>query len=593
MKKQIMITGICAIALIFVIILIKKEFSEYEFSDRNSFSETAGISFEVSEEQKSNIIQLLQRKYVEDEDYIGFKKNVENMDLYYANSIMVLAKTLGEENAVEMISDKLEFLAGLDLASMNILNMMYYVNLCDNMGMSYNETEVFECLKKFYDSEEGLFFLNDVSDTINIKLVVTSLVCNTLPDIIRHDGFAITDGIKNVYRDYNFNVDTGITLYNSGGDVLYCMSKLDLITEEVLNNHREWFESWRDYYEAIELDSIESALMYMEYYKIAILFDEKYSAEKLQRYYDRLAVSDIENISDLYMINNILEYVETLDNEKINNFLSQKINGSLTEDKLVEASIDIQETAYGVMLAQNVDMEINSDKLQNYINAAYASVEGKELIIDRVNYLYYTIILDQLNNNYSVTCDIAFLQELIDDLIKELEFKDDIYSDVILARKLTEIVMDLQIHNVDIKISKGQADKIIEGTRKAANSEEILNSVLITEIYIINDMFDEDIIDDELFMGKYRMLTNDGGTKNFAGDESVPDVYSTFRFFVCFERMGNYDNVLSQQEFVNSLLQEEGIYAYSLGNSYASLESVVYGNALAKFIVGGEKEWLY
>lgn len=387
MKKQIMITGICVIAFIFLIIFIRMEFSEYEFSDKNSFSETVGISFEVSEEQKSNIIQLLQQKYVEDEDYIGFKKNVENMDLYYANSIMSLAKTLGEENAVEMIGDKLEFLAGLDLASID--------------------------------------------------------------------------------------------------------------------------------------------------------------------------------------------------------FLSQKINGALIEDKLVEASIDIQETAYGVMLAQNVDMEIDSDKLQNYINAAYTSLEGKELIIDRVNYLYYTIILDQLNNNYSVTCDIAFLQELIDDFINELEFEEDIYSDVMLARKLAEIVMDLQIHNVDIKISKGQADKIIEGTRKAANSEEILNSVLITEIYIINDMFDEDIIDDKVFIEKYHMLTNEGGTKNFAGDDSVPDVYSTFRFFVCFERMGNYDNVLSQREFVNSLLQEEGIYAYSLGNSYASLESVIYGNALANFIVGG------
>lgn len=587
--KCIIITAVIISITVFVILFLKHRLSEYEFQDKYSFSETADTLFEVSENEKNRITQMLQRKLTMDEQYVGFKKGASDTDLYYANSVIELAETLKAKEIIDMISNEADLINGLDIDSMSILNLIYYVNMCETIGTKYDKEDIYDCLNKYYDEKTNLFFLNENSDTINIKLVVTALCCNTLPEIIKDNRFNIIEGVEKAYENYEFNIDTTITLYNSGGDILYCMYTVGQISNEVLADNNAWFANWQEYYENIEIDSIEAALMYTEFYKIARIFDENYSAKKIQKYYDSLSVLDIETVEDLYIINNFLEFVDNLDNVEVNNHLYNRMKKLIDGGELYETDIDILETVYGVMLAKNTGFEVDRAKLQNYIDANYEAIDSKASTVDKVNYLYYTIILDQLNNSYSITCEADFLQGHINDAIKELKFKKDIYNDVILARKILEIVMDLQIHDVEVSINLNQVRKITKGIEKAAKSEKILNSVLITDIYIINKMLSIGVISEDTFIEKYRMLTVDGGSMAYSGKDNITEIYSTYRFYVCFERMSNYEFLEGQQDYVASLRKDDGIYAYSHDTEYISLESVLYGNSLDKVALGGNK----
>lgn len=587
-KKALLIVISCILAVIICVVFLVRYFSPYEFGSGRNISEVFGFNLDFTETEEENLTLLLQSMIAEDEQYIGFQKISGETDLYYANSVMELSDTLGNTELVNLIGNKMNVLGRVNVASLDILNLTYYVSLCDKSGIIYNADEIIMALEKFYDEEAELFFLNNADDTINIKLTITALCCNVIPEILDCEQFEILDGVNNAYENYEFNIDTTTTLYNSGGDILNCMSVVGLLEENIIDSRREWFDSWKNYYEGFEIDSIEIALAYMEFYKIAVLFDEDYPNEKLQNYYDGLTVEEAAQISDLYMVNNVLEYVKVLDNTEVNSYFADSINSSIEEGRLYEADIDLLETACGVRLALELGYEIDTKKLQNYINESYNSIDDMELLVDKVNYLYYTIILDELNNDFKLTCNASYLQEVIDECIKELKFKDDILSDVILARKLVEIVFDAQIHDVDVQLTNGQVDKIIKGMKKAVKQEKVISSVAITDLYILDDILDVDVISQELFDEKYKLLTVDGGSSAYPGENTIADIYTTHRFFSCYDRVGIYDELEEQKAYIETLSTEEGIYGYSV-EGYISLESVLYGNDISKFSLGGSK----
>jgi hypothetical protein len=87
-------------------------------------------------------------------------------------------------------------------------------------------------------------------------------------------------------------------------------------------------------------------------------------------------------------------------------------------------------------------------------------------------------------------------------------------------------------------------------------------------------------------------LTIDGGSKAIsAKKENTSDIYSTYRFFICFDRMNNYSNLPEQQKYVKSLQISDGIYRSNLlDNSLITLESILYSNSIAKLEVGVDKQ---
>lgn len=589
MTRKIIIIAACTAVIVAFGILLVNRFSEYRIEDRYSFSEVGIGCIELTETEKNNITSFLEKKYAENDSDAGFKTVAGDSDLYYANSVIALSEMCSDEKLTQKLLPKLDMIEYISPENLDILNLTYYVNICKTAEIPYNQENIIKCLEKFYDSESGLFYLNDSNDTINIKLVITALCCRIMPEIIGNEKFDIVNGVKKSYENYEFGTDKSITLYNSGGDILYCMSVLGLIDEDIISRHMDWFRNWEKYIGDIEVNSFESALYYVEFYKIALIFDSNYSAHKIQSFYENVTAEEISGISDFTVISNAFEYVKDRNNDDVNTYLHEAMEAVADGEELYDLKFDIRETAYGVILAKLVDFEVNSDKLRNYINETYDSIENIDVLQDKVNYLYYTVILDEQNNNYRITCDVNWLQGIIDDCIGELKFKDNIAGDIVMARKLLEIVVDLQVHEYKVKLSNAQAKKLISGLKKAVNSTEILDTVLITDIYTIDLLLHTDCLSKEAFVEKYENLTADGGSKAVAEADCVPDIVSTRSFFVCFDRMGNLEKLDSMQNYVTSLMVNDGIYENSSGSGYISIESVLFGNDINKFIPGGEK----
>jgi len=576
---------------LFIFLYVMNEFKEYEIKEKTSFSETANVTFSLTNEEKGYILEILQSNIVENDNLIGFNCNTVGTDLYYANSLVEISKTLYDKDVNDYLKSALSSLTQTDLKSLSILNLIYYVNICEYLDMPYNVNEVFDCLENFYDSEAKLFFLNDINDTINIKIVITALCCKTIPSTIKYDKFDILTGIKSVYNNYNFTTDQAITFYNSGGDILYCYSVLGLIDDSIISKNKDWFERWQSYYESIQVDSIESALAYSEFYNVAVIFDKNYSKHKIQMFYDNLSIDVLSDDIDYYMINNSIKNAENFDNILFNSQIIVKLKSTIATKPIFETNIDLLNTVYGVLLAKNCEFEIDNQKLQNFINQNYNSINYNDNVSDQVNNLYYTIILDEMNNNYHITCETKLIQNVVDNAIKSLAFDEYISDDIIISRKVLEIVMDLQIHDVDIHINNSQINIIRNGFKKATENEDVINSVLITDLSLINNILDANLLESSLLDSVYSSLTLNGGSKAIMCDEYPTDIYSTYCFFVCFERNNNYNNLAAQKKYVKSLRISEGVYSNRPDdNSYVNLDTILFGNSIMKKIIGGDKK---
>lgn len=594
MKKSMIKITIILVSLLMVIttvLAVSNNFKEYEIKEKCSFSEIANTSFLLNDKEKSNIINKLKSEHFESNDYFGFKTDTVGTDLYFANSLVEIAKTLNNNKTLNALKEKTNILNKVDPHSLSILNLIYYINICKYFNINYNENEVLECLEKFYDSQDKLFFLNDSKDTINVKIVITALCYKAISNILSYEKFDIIAGIQKAYDNYKFSTDKSITIYNSGGDILYGYSILGRINDSVLSNHREWFEFWKNQYETMTINSIDSALAYSEYYNIAIIFDKNYSNEKIQSFYNKLTKDDLPEDIDFYMLNNSIKNAIHFDNNNFNSYVINKVDALLTSKPLFEMDIDVMKTVYGGILAKNTAFEIDKQKLQTYINQNYNKINNMEHMADIINNLYYTIILDELNNNYHITKDAKYIQNIIDKSIKTIAFKEDINNDILIARKALEIVMDLQLHDTDIRINVSQINKIKKGLEKALNNKDIINSVLITDLFIINDITNAGFLNNELFYNVYKSLTIDGGSKAILTSEQYPnDINTTYRFFVCFDRMNNYTYLPEQKKYAESLQLSDGIYRNnSEDNSYVGLESILYGNSIIKLNIGGDK----
>ena len=200
-------------------------------------------------------------------------------------------------------------------------------------------------------------------------------------------------------------------------------------------------------------------------------------------------------------------------------------------------------------------------------------------VADKISQLYYTLILEQQIND-TISWDAKKIQKTIDAAIKALEFGEDAPSDITVARKSIEIIMDLQLEGVDVNLKKHQADKLIKGLEDVSKRELLLSSVLITDLYILNEALGCDIIDKDLFIEKCEMLMSEGGNRSLLLSEEGADIYSTKQFNTCLERMGEKKYEEQHKSFVEKIKAKDGIYEYAIDDEYSDLMSVLYGNIM-------------
>lgn len=586
-KKKIRnITSIIIIVIIIIalvcFILIKYKQNKKAVIKSYSFSEMRLPS--LSTIPYENINDVLESLYIENDKLCGFAGDYyKSVDLYTANSIVCLADILPDfDNSI--FKDKLQFLSNANMENFDFLNLTYYIDLCSLLDIDLNYSTINEELNKYYDKTENLFFLDSESDSIHIKLIATALVKKAMKDNLSSEIFSLENGIKKAYEDYVFLTEKDITLYNSGGDILYCISIFNMNDILDISELSDWFDYWEKIYNEIEINSIMDALQYSEFLNIARIFEPNYSNEKIKKFYYDLTEQDISNINDFNIIYNVLKNIDVLDEKNVNQRLSNQIKNIIDSDSFVVLKTDVKSTVYGVLLSQNSGFSYDENKIKNYIHQIYNRDMSSESIYERSSNLYYTLILEQLIYNYDFNYNITYLQEQIDTLLKEMEYSpQSLVADIISTRRLVEIVSDLQIFNVNLKLTFSQVKKIEKGIKSALNENVLKNSVIINDIFIINEILSLDEISGETLTEVYNNLTVDGGSKSTTESDVAPDITSTFQFFSSFSMMNNYENLEKQKDFVSTLEIEEGIFLPEKSSNKIDLSIITYGNAISEF----------
>ncbi len=342
----------------------------------------------------------------------------------------------------------------------------------------------------------------------------------------------------------------------------------------------------------MNIEDVESLLQYSEFFKIAKIFDKDYSNQKLKKSYDSMSDGYLSEELDYFMLINSIENIDVYDNAVFNSVLLENVEEHIRRGKLFEAKIDLQSTLYGILLADKSGFQYNKEKLQNFINQNYQLIEESRDTPEITNYLYYTIILDQIANNFNVNYNSNFIQEKIDFVLKNIKYGTENGAESIEeTRKILEIIMDLQIHNVDVHITEKQRKKISKGLKSCWNREELKNSFLITDMYIISDILKLDIVKPDDFIQVHNLLLSNGGNKMKKDELMAADIFTTYKFEVCLERMNDYTCLEDKKQFAESLKIKEGIYCLydDSEDMLIELASVLYGNTICKREIGGDK----
>lgn len=292
-----------------------------------------------------------------------------------------------------------------------------------------------------------------------------------------------------------------------------------------------------------------------------------------------------------FFLYNVIKNLSLLDNTVANKKIESKIEEIINNEELFISNINIEATAYGVILARKTGYPLNEDKLQNLIQQNYSDLPLIENLYERSTILYYNIILDQLMNGYDREYDDAYFQLQVDNILRSLEYDQSIVADVVTARRTVEVVMDLQLFDVDIKLTKTQRNKIQKGFEKALEDNSIKNSVFINDIFIVDKALALKIISDKEFVEIFNSLQTNGGVCAYISDDIEPDIVTTYRFMVSLGRINNYSYLDAQKLFAETLMTENGLYKLNIkANDMYNLPAVTYANAIRHLEIGGYKD---
>lgn len=571
-KKWQIILGLIFIDIIIVVfIMIKNNNKAYHFKMKKSFSETSNTQFSLSKEEIINVKCILEKRKYIDDAYFGFSSLDNNTSLYKVNEIIQGMKLLNMN--IEDCKRKFNFVKGINIDTLDVLDLVYYVKICSNLHIEYDIEKVLIALEKYYDTDNDLFFMNTKADSLNVKIVLTAMCIENIPKLKGNSKYNLAKGIRKAYIAYDFKTEENTTFYNSGADIIYCYNVIGELDHKIIKAHKSWFHYWKKIYEDIELDSFDSALAYAEFYNIAKLFEQNYSNSKLQDFYQSCTSVEKEYEENILPIVNALQGVRNFNNKRFNNSLKKLIIDSLHSENLFNKELDIQETVYGIILSKNASYKYDAEKLQNYINDNYDQIEKLNNEIKRANYLYYNVILDELNNNHGVSCDQKFLQKYVDCVLDKMNYNRATDSEINAIRKIIELVMDMQIHNMDISITNRQRNRIKKLVAEIDDSKVVTNSQISIDLYLLGEFLELDTS---------RLCTF---------SDKVNNIIICYQIQTCLEDESPNKYLESFQKVAQSMCINNGIYAEYVeeGKKEYTLASILFGNAITKLSYGGDK----
>lgn len=586
-KKKI----ICIISLIIVLIFgiiysqIRDSFNKVQIVSYYDFTEHNLSLYGLDESEKDVINLYLKNHYSENEGFFLIVNNDYGVfeKIYHAYSTLKNINVNNSEFDLERLQD-LFYKCETNIGNYNIptYDYVYYLAMKKMLGESVQNEIYISKMREFQDRDTGLIYYLSAIENVDTKLLITAKIINVCN---RHnidiEDLNLVENIYEISEGYKFKqYKEGDSLYNSGGTLIYALSVCgkDYENSEEKN---EWFEKWRDYYKAININDEKTYIEYYSYYQVAKYFGIDESS-KIREFINKNSFdfeeTNIMELTDIYDYI-IIEYADELSyeqKEKIGLYVNNKI---MEVENSLTNIVDIASTFYGSVLAYatGFDMEFINVRcnIESLYNDIYMNLDDESFVYNT----YYYVMLMQGFEGKGISDEMSqIINQRLDDIIARNIEDDDI--NIGMLRRVAEIKS-----NTDAYVFEDDYNKIKEIFSDII--KEKVNNSTIVDIIKIDKILKFDMVTDKYIDECISSLFESGMYRCKEGE--LPDIKTTYMFY---SLLTNHEVLNFSDDDINNmkrLLQDyecDGLYKYEIVGGYMDIRSIYYGYILKNIYIG-------
>lgn len=573
--------------VIFIIIQANKRISlpQYDFFEKTySFEITYN---DIEEETLKN--ELIKFTY-EDDKIFAFIGKSSSYNIYLAHSLIRLSNILKDEDIKLIVKNKLvDSLNYVNIDALNILDLYHYLLIIKEFAYTETLEQCEFALQKYYDSESQLFFINSKNDFLNDKLMISFLIYKDLHNYIDLDSYLFESVFSSYYSQIQFlGPESGNTLYNAGGDILYILSELNLDQIDI-QLHHDWFNEWENHFENLVFDSVFSIKIYADYIKIKRNFyDVENDYAKINDYFESLTIDDFKDANDYLVIGDILENVDLDRNEAVKNAVKEQLQEAAEDFYFNISTISIENTYYGIMLLLALRTPLKTDKINNLLDTYDKEIKIK---IDQGDYstsskwLYYVLMIQKIIDD-DPSIDIKLINDYLDIIFSNLSTEEINIQNLITCRYLVEICSNLKIG-----IKNKHKNKVNSLLKKyfEENKDNLWFS-RITDLFIIDKILGTNVIYDEFVFEVESKLNKNGGTMDYLG--GTVNTYNTYDFVKIYDLYDssiiNINLLFEKKNYISTITLDNGLCPET-ADGEVTLKSIYCGSIIKNLQYGGNK----
>jgi len=546
---------------------------------------------DIDESRKKGITKKINEKYKVIDNIAGFSHFDNEYSLIEAFNILIIANdTKNDEIKAKLKNKMIPFLTNIDFDKINILNLYYYLKLADEFEIKVDKTKLKNKLEKNYDDNLKLFYIRNKNDSIYNKIWISGKILSFLEE----DLFNIETGLKNTYNDFNFELsNSNKSFYNSGAIIINALCENNYNEYiDFENKLKNWLLSWQQHYDNMRLNNFNDHLFFADYLYFLELtgkIEDKHII-KSNNFYNSLTL-DYVKLFDLEISHNLFKQNNNpKTNEKVYNKIMLDISNKIDNLIVENVNIDILETTYGIMLADEINFIYDKEKTNNLLNLYYnQKIKNNENFYEQIYYLYYYVLSFQMlnlnsretNGKLDFKIKESELQKIIDNTFDKIKINDEsLIDDIIVIKQMVDIISNLKIFKNNLNIRKKHVDKIKQIFKYKSKFE---NNIIITNLYRINYILNLNEFESKDLANLITILKNeDGGIKQDTSNNLNSDLYSTFKILKLLDFYSiSYNNFLINFEnFINNLEIEDGIFKLSNDKNIVSLMTISLGNLI-------------
>ena len=588
--KRKLIVSAAAVCLIAAgLFCYGRETRPVQFRSSRSLRELSGIAAPLSEQEAAAVSNMLMQYYVENENTAGFVHYSAPEDLQGLYAMYQFAKVFDAAELQDSLQKQLSQIRLPAPDTLDIVNLVYYAELGTGCAVpDYDAERVLSAFGRFYDEKNHLFFLVDENDDIHKKIALTAFCAEHVPTLKNSGQFSLQEGAEAAMQGYQFETNRALAFFNAGGDILHLYHVLGLDCTDTVRQQADWFASWSELYASAELTSISTLTAERDFRSVAALFGDKEPDTRLRSFFESLdekqAAAMITSKLDALMLADAMCGTDTTGNAAAAAALTSKFRSVLQQEPVFQAELSAEQTAYGVFLAESTGTALNRDKINAFLKAEYAKLEKQQNAAEQIEQLYSLVAIDGVMNQYTYMYPAGTYQKMLDRMLAAAGSKNPDAAMLNAERKAVEIIQNLQLHNVDVKLKQYQREKLLRMLRTAVAGERM--TISYADILMLNDMLGAELVSAQDLQKVYDSLRTDDGI--CAAQDETPDLYSTFLLGVCLSERNDFSKQNELSTFAEAYRNEAGLFCADKASDPFP-DSVYYGFWLEKQRIGGDK----